>query len=232
MTHLVSVVRNWGPIWAHEAFVFEAWNKRIMDFISSSHARTNQIAMRFLKRKFIVTALYNDAVSFETKKFIAKQVKISLDNDKIDTINRLKGVGKCKKRLPTDRERVALINIGYEPMNIQCFEKIKLNGMKFECKNKKNCKFDNSIIFDGNKMFGIIISMIKFRHYDETVGGIFIQRMQKVRCVFGTKHIHKVTTTSDDLIFIKESKFIKPAFQIVGSKKLYVIEQTNCWETD
>lgn len=72
LTHLIQVVRNWGPIWVHEAFVFEAWNKRIIEFVTSPHGRTNQIATRFLMHKFIITALYDETVSQETKKFISK----------------------------------------------------------------------------------------------------------------------------------------------------------------
>ncbi|CAD6224539.1 GSCOCG00011788001-RA-CDS [Cotesia congregata] len=232
MTHLVSVVKNWGPIWAHEAFVFESWNKKIMDFISSSHARVNQIAMRFTMRKFIIMSLYDDAVSTETKKLIAKQVKVSLESNNVDTKDRLKGVGKRITRLPTDSERVALIKFGYEPMNLECFEKMTLNGIKYECQNNKNCKFDNSIIFDGNNVFGTITSIVKFCHRNQTIRGIFILRMQQVNCILGTKHIHEVTTTLNDLMFIEESQFIKPAIQIATSNQLYVIKQTNCWETD
>ncbi|CAD6218942.1 GSCOCG00011493001-RA-CDS [Cotesia congregata] len=231
LTHLVETVRNWGPIWVHEAFIFESWNKRIMDLISSPHARTNQVATRFLMHKFIITSMYDETVSQERRKFISKILKMSMDVDRVRVKNRVIGLGKSVTRLPTENERVALMNIGYTPLNIKCFNKMTLNGTTYECINEKNCKFCNSTVYGGNGIFGSIVSIITFSHNNETTGGIFIRRLRHVNYAFSTQFINAVTL-SDEFIFIKESELIKPAVQISASNKLYVIKQANCWETD
>lgn len=43
MANLVEVVRNWGPIWVDEAFTFESMNRKIMNFVTSSFAQTDQV---------------------------------------------------------------------------------------------------------------------------------------------------------------------------------------------
>lgn len=217
LTHLVQVVRNWGPIWVHEGFIFEAWNKKIMEFVTSPHSRTNQIATRFLMHKFIITALYNETVSPETKKFIAKQIKMPVEDNGIEIRDRIIGFGKSIMRLPTEDESEILMNAGYEPTNIKCFNRMKLNGIKYGCKNDNNFKFCDSVIFY-NGMFGKIIAIINFCYNNETVGGVLIQQLRKIRYAFNTQHICEVVA-SDNIVFIQESALIKPAVQIDGSKK-------------
>lgn len=231
MTHLVHVVRNWSPLWAHEAFIFEAWNKIIMDFITSPHARTNQVATRFLMYKFIITSLYDEGISLETRKFIAKLLKISIENDRGDIKNRVIGLGKCIIRLPTENKRAALKSLGYAPLNLTCYNKRTMNGVRYECINQKNKKFCNSTVYGGNDIFGNIIAIVNFHHNNETIGGIVIQKMTQVNRAFNTEYINEVTI-SDELVFINESDVMKPAVQILTSTKLYVIKQANCWETD
>lgn len=84
VTHLLQVLRNWGPLWVHEAFIFEARNKRIIDFITSPHAQTNQVATRFLMHKFSITFLHDETVSPATKKFIVNLLRIPIGNDRVD----------------------------------------------------------------------------------------------------------------------------------------------------
>ncbi|XP_053598383.1 uncharacterized protein LOC106693138 isoform X1 [Microplitis demolitor] len=136
LTHLVQVVRNWGPIWVHEAFIFESWNKKIMDYVTSPYARAEQIATRFLTQKFLISTVYDDTVSSKTKHFIAKQIKIPIERKDSDK-NRLIGLGKCTDRSPTDDERTALNRAGYEPTCMKCYKKMKLNSVKYDCQTKK-----------------------------------------------------------------------------------------------
>lgn len=158
-----------------------------------------------------------------------KYVKPAEDNG-IEVKNRIIGLGKCTTRLPTEREREILLNAGYEPPQIICFNKMKLNEIRYDCKNNNNFKFCNSNIFY-NGMFGIIIAIINFVHNDEIVGGILIQRLREIEYAFNTQHIYEVVV-SHDMYFIKKSALVKPAVQIFGSNKMYTIKQANCWETD
>lgn len=231
LTHLPQTVQNWGPIWAHEAFIFEAWNRKIMYCITSPHVQANQVANRFLMHKFIITSLYDETVSLETRKLIAKLLKISIDVNRVDVRNRLIGLGKSTTRLPTEDESMALERVGYAPLNITCFKKMKVNGVKYECINDENYKFCNSAVFGDNNIIGIIKAIINFNDNDENVSGVIIQRMKVVNHTFGTEYIDEMTL-SNKLYFLKELDLLKPVVKIHTARKLYVLKQTNCWETD
>lgn len=163
MTHLINVVRNWGPLWVHDAFTFESWNRKIMDFVTSSYAGTHQVAERFLLQRFLINTLYDEKISPETKKFIAKQVKMPIEESNTYERNCIVGLGKSVSRPPTDNESATLNKIGFNPMHLQCFKKMKLNGVRYSSENGKKLKFCNSIIYDGNKTFGTIVIIVKFQ---------------------------------------------------------------------
>lgn len=220
LTHLVDVVKNWGPIWVHEAFVFESMNKRILDFVTSSFAETDQIATRFLIQKYLINILYDEKVSSETKKFIAKEIKINLEHNSGYARNLLVGFGKFTTRMPTDEERTSLNKIGYDPSNIECFKKMKLNGQYYTCENTKKLKFCNSVIHDGSRTFGKITNMIKFRINNETISGMFIKCFHQVGHAYNNQHIVRATA-SNNLIFVKESMLIKPAILIETAKDIF-----------
>ncbi|KAH0548499.1 hypothetical protein KQX54_001944 [Cotesia glomerata] len=153
------------------------------------------------------------------------------ENNRSDVKNCVIGLGKCITRLPTENELAALVNAGYAPLNMTCYNKMTLNGVRYECINEEKTKFCNSTVFGGNEIFGNITTKVNFHHNNEAISGIIIQRMRLVNRAFETEYINE-ETISDEIIFIKESEFIKPATQILTSSQLYVIKQTNCWETD
>ncbi|KAH0567812.1 hypothetical protein KQX54_014288 [Cotesia glomerata] len=141
------------------------------------------------------------------------------------------GLGKFVTRMPTAEERDAIQRVGYNPTHIKCFKKMKLNGQNYMCEGTKNLKFCNSIIYDVNGTFGTITTMIKFQNNDETIGGMFIKCFNRVRQAFDCEHIHRAIT-SNKLIFVKESSLIRPPILMKTDKNLYLIKQTNCWESD
>lgn len=121
--------------------------------------------------------------------------------------------------------------VGYNPANIRCSKKMKLNGQNYMCEGPKNLKFCNSVIYDGNGIFRTINTMIKFQNNDETIGGMFIECFNWVRQAFNCEHIHRAITLNK-LTFVKESSLIRPAILIKSDTNLYLIKQTNCWESD
>lgn len=120
---------------------------------------------------------------------------------------------------------------GCDPIIFKCFTKMKLNGVRYECKNDNNNKFSNWTIFNGLQIFGEIISIINFDVNEVNIGGILINQLQQVNFAFGTQHIREVFV-SNNIVFVKESELIIPAVQIFGLNKMFVIRQANCWETD
>lgn len=70
LRHLPETIRNWEPMWAHNAFTFESWNHRIIESILSPKDRVIQAATRFSIMKFISNMSHEDSVSFETKLYL------------------------------------------------------------------------------------------------------------------------------------------------------------------
>ncbi|CAD6227406.1 GSCOCG00011998001-RA-CDS [Cotesia congregata] len=76
LTHLARCVMNWGPSWVHNAFIFEAWNRNIIESLSSPNAREDQIATRFLMQRFLNTSAFDKSIASETRDYIVKKLKV------------------------------------------------------------------------------------------------------------------------------------------------------------
>ncbi|KAH0535022.1 hypothetical protein KQX54_012002 [Cotesia glomerata] len=55
-----------------------------------------------------------------------------VEDNGIEIRDRIIGFGKSIMRLPTEDESEILMNAGYEPTNVKCFNRMKLNGIKYE----------------------------------------------------------------------------------------------------
>lgn len=53
LLHISTGVRNWGPLWTHNAFCFENENRFVLQMKTSPHLIATQIAERFLFYKQI-----------------------------------------------------------------------------------------------------------------------------------------------------------------------------------
>lgn len=232
LNHIVQCIRNWGPTWGYSAFTFEAWNKRLLDKLTSSHCRAEQIITRFLMEKFIINSSSDHSVSVETRNYIKKLLKIPATDNNIDSLSKFNCLGKPVKRSPTFQEIEALTAAGYFPDDLTCYKKMSLNKVKYDCHSEeRNVKFCNSIINDGNKNYGIIQSIIKFTHENSSVCGLLILTFNKEESAFETRHISRVEI-SENLVFIRENSKIKPACLMKSSRESYIVTLANCWETD
>ncbi|XP_074114038.1 uncharacterized protein LOC141537102 isoform X1 [Cotesia typhae] len=232
LNHIVQCTRNWGPTWGYSAFTFEAWNKRLLDKLTSSHCRAEQIMTRFLMEKFIITSTFDKSVSVETRNYIKTLLKIPATDDNTNSHSKFDCQGKSVKRSPTLPEIKALTEAGYSPDNLTCYKKMTVNKIKYNCHiEERNVKFCDSIINDGNNIYGIIQSIVKFTNGDSTVCGLLMLTYNKVESAFQTRHISRVKVT-ENLVFVPEDSRIKPACLMKSSGETYIVTLANCWETD
>lgn len=63
LLHVIIGVRNWGPLWVLSGAIFEAWNKKLVDSITSSNDRCSQIIDRFLLFKFLEDVSLDENIS-------------------------------------------------------------------------------------------------------------------------------------------------------------------------
>lgn len=230
LTHLVQTVRYWGPIWVHSAFVFESWNKKIMDYVTSFNAPVEQIATRFLMLKFIQTAILDNSISLEASDFIKKMLKTLSKEDNIPTIKFL-GQGKFISRRPTQEEVNLLMRAGFQPAEVTSFKKASINGVNYDCANNKNRRFCNSNINYKPNSFATITNILQFFHDNAMVQGLIIRTFKNVGNAFNTQHIHRITL-SNNSEFITEITYLKPAIKIATKNDIYILSLANCWETD
>lgn len=48
LTHIVQGVLNWGPLWTHNAFIYEGQNRHLLQLLQSPGQLLKQIARKFL----------------------------------------------------------------------------------------------------------------------------------------------------------------------------------------
>lgn len=232
LTHLTDTVRFWGPMWAHNAFSFESWNKKIVDKITSAFARADQIVTRYLMAKFIESTIHNTTVAEETKKFICDMIKIVEYNTLIETfIN----VGSSKERSLTNDESHCLKEIGIQlPETLISYVRVKLNKVEYRCKEnfEEETKFCDAYIY--SKMYGFaeIKSIIEFKSGEgEVMRGFFIKSFKNKKKIFNTEYIVKIEEF-ETFQFIDIYEDITPAVKISTVNGIYAFKLANCWETD
>lgn len=70
LLHLTDSVTEWGPFWTHSAFPYEAFNKKIIEKVTSANSRCLQVVTRYILTRFIENALSNPQIPIEVKKSI------------------------------------------------------------------------------------------------------------------------------------------------------------------
>ena len=70
LNHLVETVKNWGPFWAHSAFPFEAWNKKVVEKVTSANSKPLQITTRYLMIRFIHDLINDPSIPETTSRKI------------------------------------------------------------------------------------------------------------------------------------------------------------------
>lgn len=231
LTHLTHTVRNSGPIWAHSAFTFESWNKKIIDKVTSPHARADQIATRFLMSKFVESVAYDDNTAIETKNFVRKILKTPDVHREVKIDDNVINLGSTETRMLIDIEKRDLLRFEYDlPETITTFVKVKINGIEYRCSNDAT-KYCNSIVFCSRYGFGQIVAMIRFEQRDSPVYGFYMKCFQVEESSFHTHYMKRVKITNQ-VIFCNTLQTIRPAVKISTSEGTYVFKLTNCWETD
>lgn len=174
LTHLNVTIKNLGSMWVHNASIFESWNKKIMDKVTSPHGRTNQIVTRFLMTKFVESAIYSDSISIETNELMCETLKIPNLADEVAINNNFQAASSPNIRRLQEVELNVLRETRYVPQNNPSFyAKIKINGIDYHSQNSSANKFCNSVISFNNR-FGEILSIIDFENKNTTkVEGFF-----------------------------------------------------------
>lgn len=122
LLHLTDTVFNWGPIWAHSAFPFEACNYNITRSVTSSNGRALQIVTRFLLSRFVKLSMDSDLITVDTKRFIKNLFKKYPDTHRTDNFV---NIGFCRRIHLDELGLNVLHEAGYNHINnVTEYEKV------------------------------------------------------------------------------------------------------------
>ena len=237
LTHLTNTVQNWGPLWSHNAFPFESWNKRIIDAVTSAKSRPLQIVTRFLMARFIDGAIYDPEVGQETREFInsilhGNKQMLERDNNASLPPVRFHGLGKETIRRPHDWESRLLRKAGYDCQNLRLFNRANINGNEYRCRGEnEKTRFCNEFVYCNSSGFGEIIEIVHFYCDTAHICGLFVQRLRDIGRAFHAQHIRNVVET-EKVLFIRVDDIKGPSLKIQTPNGLRCIRLSNSWETD
>ncbi|CAG5096787.1 Protein of unknown function [Cotesia congregata] len=224
LKHLPQTIRNWGPMWAHNAFTFESWNHRIMECIISPKDRVLQVVNRFCIMKFICNMSHEDSVSFDTKLYLNSLFPSFHfdDNDRsfIAKGNSTDSVHSC---IPPQ----------YSTANCTSYDDARINNIHYRRIDKNpDTQFCNSYVYCKNVRFGCIEDIIELEKDGERINGLIVRKLKVKKNVLNTTYINFVESTSE-LIFVPSNEVVAPCIVIreIDDCK-YIVKLPNTWESD
>ena len=97
--HLTSSVRAWGPLWAHSAFVYEAFNAKLLDMIKGTQAVPLQICKTFALQRslamFMARVTASESCSSEYKAIFQSLLPAATRLQQCDYVNGVTLLGRC-----------------------------------------------------------------------------------------------------------------------------------------
>lgn len=168
LIHLVTTVRNWGPMWVFSALPFESLNKRIVDSITSPYHRADQVVMRLFMKKFVIVASKRIRIAEKTRSQINSILKIQdVQVEGMPEGHYIVGRGKSEARLPNDQE-VELVRASGKIINpathVIVYKNAIINGTKYKARDNKRRMYCNHIAFCRPITFIFIEKFILYRY--------------------------------------------------------------------
>lgn len=131
--HLARSVKNWGPLWTHSAFVFEAYNADILDMIKSTHGVSLQIVKTFWLQKAL--PIFKEKIMpAATPEYLEVLETFALRRKKcLQNVSRCPGVtglGRPHRRLLRHEDYLALHSVAHtlERVPVMYYDKVVVKG--------------------------------------------------------------------------------------------------------
>lgn len=226
LMHLPDIVQNWGPLWAHSAFPFELWNKKIIDYVTSANSRPLQIVTRQMMFIFMESLLHEESIKDDTKESIMSTLygggKKGRQLGKHNDAFKFEGNGKSDTPAPIEWESQALQAAGFNNVqSLTSYRTVTMRGLNYEIPDTTQTKLycDEYVHCD----FGFVRIMDIVECTDESnnviVHGLFVTCMQSVSNVYEARHIHRVELHSTDKRFVcVDDEPPRPAVRITDLK--------------
>ena len=100
--HLTDSVRAWGPLWAHSAFVYEAFNAKLLNMIKSTQAVPLQICKTFVLQRslpmYVARVTSSDNCNSEYKAILESLIPSATRLQHSDSVGGVTFLGRSRLR--------------------------------------------------------------------------------------------------------------------------------------
>ena len=157
LLHVATTVQNWGPFWVHSGYQFEAWNRKIVDFVKSANDRASQIVDRFLLAKYLEDALLDDTIVPEAREIMREHLQKARWNIPPIISSGCSFAGtKIINNNALERPEIVLIqNAGYniaQNAQVTRYDSAQIHGITFKVRDDENRRYCNYFAYTTNIM--------------------------------------------------------------------------------
>lgn len=237
LKHLATSVRNWGPLYTYSGFIFESWNRKIVDNVKSANDRGSQIVDRYLIAQFMEDVLLQeDLLHPDARELIKKRLQEARWDipPEASTGKFFKSLNKIKDYIAGQEEIEMLQNLGYQVDRntlIESFKSTLIHGARYEVRNEKikqSCDF----IVHATSGFYICEKIISFRDINnDLVEGMIVSRLRTRNHRLRPSYV-RLYTQEEEIRFIPYQTVISPAMSITSDETNFIVPMPNCFETD
>ncbi|KAK3932655.1 Putative pre-16S rRNA nuclease [Frankliniella fusca] len=233
MSHLVSVSRKWGPLFAHSTGPFESMNCIMGNKVTSPKAAADQIVQRYFLKALIaevpgsadINEVVKEEIAFIMQKDTSRPTLVFGNN---------KFYGSATERVVTMEERQALEDEGLDFVRLQEFVKLKYNFLEFRSINyhpDEDIRSDNSFVYTYSIFFGRILSIVALGEAMNRVAGMFVERFNVGRRLSGVHHIVELLDRAD-IHFVTPDEVRNLSIKISVRNVNYIMAMANQFEID
>lgn len=228
LLHTVDSVKNWGPLWAHSTFVFEAMNHMVQKFAKCSNGLALQIArgyllsssLRFMELSSPISKVATD---YATKILSYRRMKSSFAADCFTVLG---------KALPVPTQEldslVQYFSNDYSSISFELFRKARRVVFKSLTLTStewlsKTC--DNSKVYLSSGDYGEVQGI----YFDGSGTCILCVHMFVVKTMAHVEHLKEIVKRRNVIYVDVNAVASKCVYMVVGSKK-YVARLSNICE--
>ncbi|XP_074115442.1 uncharacterized protein LOC141538064 [Cotesia typhae] len=224
LLHIVKSVKNLGPLWCHNTFIFENENHFLLKLQKSPNHITIQIARRYLFQKALSPLKNKINISQNFLQFCEKNLTGRLKNT--FDVDGCILVGNGKKYNLNDNERKIIHRFD----KCKSFNRFIYNSKRYTSKNYRSCeKIDDSVILLKNGKIGIIQNVCYF-NFDKTEEKIYIfyHKVIKLKKYFHSSRtvtVHNIEECliTENLQFCEVNMILQPCMLTSVQNKHYAI---------
>jgi len=166
-THLVMMVRMWGPLWAYSAISFESGNKNLLKLNSGTRGVATQLALKYCMSRTVAKCMAKSEVSADILDFRSEVVSTSYANKTSEDYGSARAHREVVKIVSTD-EAQALSTAGYEvPRLLVYFNWVLRKRVWYYSRGySKPTVYDDSCICLNDRTYAQIWKIVKLPNVD------------------------------------------------------------------